>query len=115
MGCQATVAGAINGGTDVFAEVRVTRSFLDPDGDPVTVGPVRAHRVPLVLSGGTAMLSPYAGELFVTLSTETPVTIEVRVVDAADAPLGCAASQTVDPAAETVIAGSFRAPTLNIN
>jgi phosphatidylserine/phosphatidylglycerophosphate/cardiolipin synthase-like enzyme len=112
VGCQALVTPLIGAGTPVFAEVRLTRTVEDGEGNQSIVGPTRVQRIPLAMAGSTAVISPTAGEVVVPISTELPVTIEARVIDGADAPLGCSAGVTVDPGTETVLPGSFRTLTL---
>ena len=107
VGCQTLVSDLINGGTAVFAEIRVTEG---------QAAPRRVHLVPLELSGTTVVPSPSVGELYVPLSTDETVEIETRVIDATGAPQGCMATLTVDPKqAPVIFSGSLRDETLNMS
>ena len=99
VGCQALTSGLINGGVDLFAEIRITEGT----GTPRTL-----HKVPLELLGNTVVTAPSFGETWVPVSTEVKVEIEARVIDIADVPRGCQTMHAIDPNHEIVIAGSLR-------
>jgi phosphatidylserine/phosphatidylglycerophosphate/cardiolipin synthase-like enzyme len=105
VGCQATASTLINNGTDIFVEIRVQ------EGNGTFR---RAHRIALEFAGQIVEPSPAAGDPWVGLSTEETVTIEARLLDAADAPQGCGASDTVDPNQTLILPGSVHDILLNI-
>jgi len=115
VGCQALVHNAINAGTNVFAEIRVTRTLTDPDGNAVVSGPNRTHRIPLEVVDSVVTLSPATGEIIIPLSTDDPVSIEARIIDNADSPLGCTGSVAVDPNIQTVLPGVFMDLSITMN
>lgn len=113
VGCQAMTNAAIGSGTDLFAELRVTRTITQPDGAPLTSGPHRTHLHALgIVSGTVQLVSP--PEFVIALSVDHLVTIEARIVDATDAPIGCSGTTTIDPNSETVLPGSFRNLTIEM-
>ncbi len=115
IGCQDLVRNSINSGVPAFAEVRVSRTYTDPNGTDVTEGPHRNHLLPLEVVGTQVRLASPPAELLVALSTETLVVIQARVINDANIALGCVGAVTVDPNNQTIWPGQFLDLTIQMN